>query len=414
MKGFRKGQVPLGMIKKMYGNNILAEELDKILQDELYSYLQSEKINFLGRPIPIEGENPAVELAKENDYNFSFELGLSPEFEVSGTGNAFTDYVVKVDDETLNSEIDKVRQQYGKMTHPESIAEGDVLKVIFTEVDGKGNPIEEGVESNTHIDTKMISDDTAKKDILGMKKGDAIELELFKAFDKRPEEIAKHILHVDEARLETMGTRFQMQLEEINHLGLADIDQALFDKAFGKDEIKSEEEMRSKMTEIIEHNFKHSAKSQLRSDIRESLLDSTQIPLPDEFLKKFIKLNNQEPEKQDQIEDGYDNFSKDLRWTLIRNKLARNSDIKVEMDEVQAYARKDMEQRMQYYGYGQIPEEQLRDIVNNSLKDKDYSDRVFSIVLEDKVFGEMLEKVELKEQEISIADFNKLNESKNA
>jgi len=253
-----------------------------------------------------------------------------------------------------------------------------------------------------------------------LKKGGHLALDVFKAFDKDKEQIAKHILNIDEERLATVGSRFHMAVEEINHLGLADLNQEFFDKIFGgaegdgEPEVKDEAGMRAKMTEIIEHNYSHNASGHLRGEIRKGILSSTEIPLPDEFLKKFIKMQNEGKDNADQIEEGYDNFTEDLRWTLIRNKLSREYDIKVEKDEVLAMARRDMEQRMQYYGYGQLPEEQLQGIVDNSLKDKEYSDRVFSIVLEDKLFKEIQEKVEFSEEQISIEDFKKLNEPTNA
>jgi len=138
MKGFRTGHVPLGMIKKMYGNNVLAEELDKILQDELYTFLEKEKINYLGRPMPIDDEKQEIELKGEKDYNFSFELGMAPEFEVNGLDDKYTKYKVTVDDKTLDEEVNNLRRQYGKMSHPDVISENDVLKVKLTEVDGSG------------------------------------------------------------------------------------------------------------------------------------------------------------------------------------------------------------------------------------------------------------------------------------
>jgi len=416
MKGFRTGKVPMGMIKKMYGNNVLAEELDKILQDELYTFLEKEKINYLGRPMPLETEKQEIDLKGEKDYNFSFELGITPEFEVVGLDGTYKKYVVKADDKTLDEEVGNLRRQYGKMSHPDVITENDVLKVKLTEVDGDGVAIEEGVVSDTHIDLKMVSDEAVRADILKLKKGGHLALDVFSVFDKDKEQIAKHILNIDEERLATVGSRFHMAVEEINHLGLADLNQEFFDKIFGEGEVKDEAAMRAKMTEIIEENYSHNATGQLRGDIRKGILNGTQFPLPDDFLKKFIKSQNNEQEEAaaEQTEEGYNNFSEDLRWTLIRNKLARERDIKVEKEEVLAMARRDMEQRMQYYGYGQLPEEQLQGIIDNSLKDKEYSDRIFSIVLEDKLFKEIQEKVELSEEEISIEDFKKLNEAANA
>lgn len=414
MKGFRTGKVPMGMIKKMYGNNVLAEELDKILQDELYTFLEKEKINYLGRPMPLEDEKQDIDLKGERDYNFSFELGITPEFEIKGLDAKYKEYKITVDDKTLDEEVSNMRRQYGKMSHPETITENDVLKVKLTEVDGSGVAIEEGVVSDTHIDLKMIDDEAVRADILKLKKGGHLSLDVFNAFNKDKEQIAKHILNIDETRLATVGSRFHMSVEEINHLGLADLNQEFFDKIFGEGEVKDEAGMRAKMTEIIEHNYSHNATGQTRSDIRKGVLSSTEIPLPDDFLKKFIKAQNEGKDNAEELEAGYDNFKEDLRWTLIRNKLSREYDIKVEKEEVLAMARRDMEQRMQYYGYGQLPEEQMQGIIDNSLKDKEYSDRVFSIVLEDKLFKEIQEKVEFSEEQISIEDFKKLNEPNNA
>ncbi len=414
MKGFRTGKVPIGMIKKMYGNNVLAEELDKILQDELFTYLEKEKINYLGRPMPLDNEKQDIDLKGEKDYNFSFELGITPEFTVNGLTDTYKKYKVTVDDKTLDEEISNLRRQYGKMSHPDEITENDVLKVKLTEVDGSGVAIEEGVVSDTHIDLKMISDEAVRADILKLKKGGHLSLDVFNAFDKDKEQIAKHILNIDEERLKLVGSRFHMAVEQINHLGLADLNQEFFDKIFGEGEVKDEAAMRTKMTEIIEENYSHNATGQVRGDIRKGVLSSTEIPLPDDFLKKFIKQQNEGKDNDKELEDGYPNFVEDLRWTLIRNKLSREYDIKVEKEEVLSMARRDMEQRMQYYGYGQIPEEQLQGIVDNSLKDKEYSDRIFSIVLEDKLFTQIQEKVEFSEEQISIEDFKKLNEEPNA
>lgn len=410
MKGFRKGMVPIGLVKKMYGNQVLAEELDKVLQDELYSYLTENKIDFLGRPLPSNKEQEELDINQQKDYTFEFQLGLSPEFEIGGIDKTeYPSYKIVVGDESVDDEVNQLRKRFGKLSQVEKVSEDDVLKVKLTEVDGAGNAIEEGVVNETSIQVNMITDKAAQKELKKLKlKGDMI-LDVMKAFDKEPEQIAKHILNIDELRLSTISTKFKLEIQEISHMEPAEIDQEFFDKVFGPDEVKSEDDMRQKIKTLLQESFGQTADTQLKKDLRKGVLDSTEMPLPDEFLKKFIEANNEKPLEPDSIEKGYLTFSNDLRWSLVRNKLAKENDLKVESEELESHAMNDVRQRMRYYGYGEMPEDQLKGIVANSLKEKEYRDQIFSFILDEKVFGVIQEKATLKDQDISLEDFNKLN-----
>ncbi len=245
MKGFRPGKVPTSLIKKMHGNQILAEEIQKLVNDELVKYLKENDIQILGDPLPIENQDIKIDVENLSGFEFVYELGLSPDFDLSSLndGTTFSRYRIQPDEGEIDAESDRVRLQYGEHTHPDDIEEKDVLKICWTEVDDQDTPIENGLHTHAPVAVDLIKDEELSKEILKLKKGDSLIVEdIVKAFDKEREQIARNILNLKPEDNITFGDRFKAEVEEITRTSKAPLEPAFFDKLFGEGVVKMEDE----------------------------------------------------------------------------------------------------------------------------------------------------------------------------
>lgn len=412
MKGFRKGMVPMGLVKKMYGQQVLVEELDKLIQDNLNSYLKENDIEILGNPLPTDDEafNFDVNNA-EAEYSFTYELGLSPEFSLDfiGKDTEVNKYKIAVDDKTLNEEVDRLRKRFGNTSNPEEgVEKDDVLVVDLKELDAEGNEKEDG---KTNEDVALATDMVTDKQFKALKKlkvGDTVKVNLFELMDKTKEEIAKNLLNLKADELEGVNEEFNLTLKKINRMEPAALDQQLFDTVFGEGEVDSEEAFKEKIREEIAKAFDMQSEQRLGYDIVGALLDKAEMPLPEDFLKRWIKRTNEKPITDEQLENEFDGFTRNLKWSLVVNKLSKEHDIKVEVDEIKDHTR---EQILQQFGNlgGNFPEEQMDQFVNSMLQNQEHVQKTYEALLDKKLVDHLKEQVTLKEKEVSLDEFSKLD-----
>lgn len=409
LKGFRKGMVPPSIVQKMYGNQVLAEELDKLLQDQLNNYLKEEAIEILGNPLPTEQDDLTIDISAQKPYSFSYELGLSPEFDI-----AFLDpktkverFTIKVDDKTLDKEIDRMRKQFGQMTNPEDAKpeDDDVLVIELTELDEAGNVKEGGVTNNTSVAFDMLTDATQKK-LAKLKPGDTVNLKWFDILGKEKADAAKHLLNLGGEALETLNDEFQLKLDKINRMDPAELNQELFDKVFGADAVDSEEAFREKMKEELAKVYGQESDKRLGYDIVTKLLEETNIDLPEDFLKRWIKRTNEKPITDQQLEDEFEAFARNLRWNLIVNKVSKDNDIKVEPEEVKEHTKQQILAQFGGMG-GNFPDEQLDQWASSMLQNKEHVQRTFEQLLDNKLIDYIKGQITVKDKEVSLDEFNK-------
>ncbi|NRF40846.1 trigger factor [Pedobacter foliorum] len=407
LPGFRKGMVPAAHIKKMYGRSILVEEINNLLSETLSKHLTDNKVEILGQPLPVMDDSKEFKWDYTDEFEFDYELGLAPAVEVNlSSKDKFTQYVVKADEETLAARIKNIRKSYGKMSNPEVSAEEDVLYAELAQLSPDGSVFEGGITQTGSIRLDQVTDKKILKSLIGLKKDDVVELDVQKAFDKNEVIIAK-LLNISEEEAKGLQSKFQVTVKNVNRLEEADLNQEFFDKLFGAGEVTDEAGFTARITEEIESMFKQDADRKLQNDMYTKLTDSIKIDLPDEFLRKWLKATN-EKLTDEELAEGYEDFAKNLKWTLIENKLIKDNNIEIKYEDVFQTAKQRLDAQFRMYSPAPMPEDQLAQYTATFLKEKDNANRIFDEVKAIKVFEHIQSVATIEQKEIAYNKFVEL------
>lgn len=319
-----------------------------------------------------------------------------------------TQSVVVIDDATADKELDSLRTRYGILTDVEDgIAEDDVIHVKLEELDGKKLK-DGGVVSETPVSTVLFKKDKKfLQSLLGKQKGDHIDINLFEVVDRERDSIHKHILNLKEGAPEGMGEHFRMTIEKVSRQQKAELTQDFYDKVFGPGRVSNEEEAKARLKEELAAYFTKSGEDKLRGDIVELLLTSTEIPLPDDFLKRWIKSSNDKPITEEDLEKEYPAFARNLRWTLITNKIGRDNALQADMEEVKAFSREEMRKQLAMYNPGGQPvEDEYLDMLNNSMLSKEeHVKKSYEGAMEQKLFTFIKSQLSVVQKTVSLDEF---------
>jgi trigger factor len=405
IQGFRPGMVPPAHIKKLYGKSILVEEINTLLSESVNNYLQENNVEILGQPLPKE-DDTQFNWDFNDEFVFNYELGLAPAVNVEFTSkDKVTQYEVKADEETLAARIKNIRRSYGKMTNPEVVVDGDVIFGDFVQLNSDGSDLENGINVTTSLRLDAVQDEAAKKDLVGLKKGDVIaSFDLVKAVNDEKQLVK--ILKLDEGNGIIPESNFRLTVKNINRLEESDLNQEFFDKLFGEGVVTTEEEFKSKIKEEVESMMAQDADRKLAADLYKYGSEKATMELPDEFLKRWLKITNKEL-TDEELEKGYDDFAKNLRWTLVENKIIKDNAIEIKYEHVFAAAKQRLDAQFRMYSPQALTEEQLSEYAVQFLQDKENANRIFEEVKAQKVFEHLKTIITLDKKEI---DYNKFQE----
>ncbi|QTE37858.1 trigger factor [Mucilaginibacter gossypii] len=405
--GFRPGMVPASHIKKMYGKSILVDEINNLLQDTLNNYIDEQKLAVLGQPLPAADDNKEYNWDFADNFEFSYELGLAPEFSIDfSSKDKLTQYVIKVDDETLASRIKNIRRSYGKMTNPDVSADDDVLYSELVQLSADGSVFEGGVTNTASVRLDQIKDEAIKASLIGLKKGDVLTFDIRKAFDNDAAKIAG-LLKIEEDDAADLRGDFQLTVKNVNRLEESDLNQEFFDKLFGEGTVTTEEEFTAKITEELESMMVQDADRKLQDDMYKLAIAKVDFALPDEFLKRWLKATN-EKLSDEELEGGYNDFAQNLKWTLIENKIITDNTIEIKYEDVFELAKIRLDQQFRMYSPTAIPEDQLGQYTVQYLQNKDNANKIFEEVKALKVFDYIKNVITLDKQDILYTDFSAL------
>lgn len=405
LPGFRPGMVPTSHIKRTYGKAILFDEVNRLVSDKLNNYISENKIEVLGQPLPVEDDQKQYNWDFNDQFQFKYEVGLAPEFETPfSKADTFTYYKIKADEETLASRIKNLRKSYGKMTNPEVSEDGDVLYSTLKQLDSAGAVLEGGLENTASVRTDLIKNDDIKASLIGLKKDDVLTIDLKNALDDKT---VAGLLNITEEEVEALEGSFELSVKNVNRLEEADLNQEFFNKLFAEDEVKSEEEFRAKVTDEVEGMFVQHADQRLQNDIYNSGMDRVQVSFPDEFLKRWLKATN-ENLKEEELTEGYADFVKNLKWTLIENKIIKENELEIKYEEVFKLAKERIAAQFKMYSPQPLSEEQLSQYTAQFLQDKEQANRLFEETKALKVFDFLKGLVKLEEKEILYNEFQEL------
>lgn len=399
--GFRPGKVPAGIIKKMYGKAVLVDELNKLLSESLGKYIYDNKLEVIGTPLPKQGEKEQA-FEEGNAFEFMYELGIAPSIEVNMPKKKVPYYLVKVDEKMAEDDISDIRRRYGKFSNPEISDETNILYGEFNELDETGNLKEGGHKTTTTLSIEMVNEVADRKPLIGLKKGDIVRINPGKILRSEAELSALLKLEKGSPSLES---DYQFTVMTINQIEKAELNQELFDKVYGEGVVNSEEEFRAKIKEGIASYFEKESDRKLKKDLRNIFLEEMNIPLPDAFLKRMLKANQEKQMDEATFEHEYYHVSEDLRWNLIQNKLSAVHSVEVTEDEVKDLSRQVIRQQFAQYGYYEMEPERLEDISMRYLNEEGNYDKLERSIRENKVFDILKKEVKLDMIEMPYADF---------
>jgi trigger factor len=405
VKGFRPGMVPIGLVKKMYGKAVQLDEINKLVSESIHKYIHDEKVEILGDPLPKESDQELIDFDTQEDFNFTFELGLTPQFEIKlSKKNKVNYYQINADEKMKTDFIGNYTRRFGEFKSSVKSGEKDMLKGNVAELNGS----DEGLKAeNTTLSIDIIKDEKIKKHFIGKQIDDEIDFDLRKAFPN-DYEIAG-ILNKKKDEVADITGKFRFTIKEINRFEPAEINQNLFDKVYGEGIVNSEDEFMNRVEQEIVTNLKRESDYKVMVDIKKLILEKTEFSLPEDFLKKWL-LKANEKTSEEQIEKEFDSFRSDLKWQLIRNKIARENEIKISDEELQKEAENITRYQFQQYGLFYATDEQIGNYAKEMLKREEEAKRIAEKILEEKAIEKLKEVVKLEDKKITAEDFNKLFE----
>lgn len=394
--GFRKGQVPIGLIKKQYGKAVLVDEVNKLLQDNLNKYLTEEKLDVLGNPLPKQQDN--FDWDKE-DFAFEFELGLAPSFEVPlKTKKSITRYKIVADKKMVDEQVERMRKQYGKLVTKAVVEKKDEVNGTFLNED-------EEIENKATVELEKVKSKKALAALIGKKVGEKVSLNTKGLF--KEDYLLSSVLGISQEKAKDLKIDVSFTIEEINEREPAQLDQDFFDKLFGKDTVTSEDEMKARIKEDSEKQFEQQSDQKLLNDITEYFIENTKFDLPSEFLTKWIQTTGEKPLSPEEATEEFEKSEKGLRYQLIEGKIIKENDLEIQFDELKEFAKGFIKSQMAQFGQLDPQEEELDNIAARVLGNQDEVKRLSEQLMSQKLLNLYKDKVNFKVKEVTYENFVK-------
>lgn len=406
IKGFRPGKVPANVIKSLAGDGLLADEVFKLLSQTIQNYIKENDIAIIGEPLPNEKENNRViDWKAQKDFDFTYDIGIIPSFKCEISDKlSFTKHEVEIDEKTLNETIENLLKQNGDSIEGETIEKDDFISGTIVKEGSEDEPKTTGLPLTRVIEKEQ-------KAFLGKKIGDTVVFDVTKAFENTDH--VAHVVGVSKEEAASVSGNYAFTITKISRQVAGTLNQEFFDKILGKDTVKTEEEFKEKVKEILTQNYNNDSKSVLFNEFKETLVKDTKIEVSDEFFKRWLLESNKGSLEEAHLNENYSKYEKELKWTLLRNKISEENDLKVKNEEVRAAAFEQL--RMQYLGGMELTPEMsatFDSFVDKFLKENKGENylQLFEQVLTQKVFTFIEEKVSLKAKKVKSEEFKKIVE----
>ena len=409
--GFRKGMVPAGLIKKMYGTSLFTDEILKTVDKEVFKFIEDEKLDIFAQPLPLDFNLQQLDVNNPAAYSFTFEVGMKPELQLPELSNeSVKRYTIAITDEMLFEEVERMRTRYGNMTEPETVQSDEtVLNVTFIETDAEGAEIEGGIRKDNSVLVKYFKEDF-KQQVIGKKKDDVIQLSLSEAFDDKE---AAFILQ-DLGLESTTGRYFKLLITKVGLVEPRELNEEFFSQLFPKEEIKTEEDFKNRVRAELQKQWDAESSNQMQHTLYHTLLEKTHIDVPAEFLKRWLKTQGKEGEVKtdEEIETEFPTFLNQLKWTLITDELVKKAGIHVQQDEIRQFGK---QQLFGYMGMATMDDEQdwVRDYIDRMMKDRKYVEDAHNRIQTQKLFDWVEGQVRAVETPVSKEEFTHLTEEHN-
>ena len=411
--GFRPGQVPMGMIKRQYGTAVKVEEVNRLISEKLYGYIQENKIQMLGEPLPNQEKQKPQDFEQEGDLEFVFDIAVAPEMKAELTDkDKITYYDIKIDDKLIDDQVQMYASQAGEFKEAETYSGNDTLTGELRELDENGSTKEDGlVNEAAMIMPAYVKDEQQRKLFDGAKKGDVITFNPKKAYPDNDAEVAA-LLKVQKDDVKDLQSEFSYQINEIRHFQPAEVNQALFDRVFGEGVVTDEKAFREKIADTLkpqlEGNSDYKFLMDLRAYVEEKVGDVT---FPEALLKRVMLQNNKD-KGADYVEKNFEGSIRELKWHLIKEQLVAANEIKVEDADLKVIAKDAVRQQFAQYGMSNVPDDVLENYAEEQLKKRENIEGFVDRAVDQKLVEKLKTVVKLTRKTVSLADFNKLMQEK--
>jgi len=402
--GFRPGMVPTGLVKKMYGKGVLADVINKTIGAKLGEYIEAEKLNILGDPLPNEELTPTMDLDNQDTFTFAFDIAVAPEFDAKLDGKTkLTYYTITVTDEMVDNQVKSYASRFGEYVDAEDVQEGDVLKGLLKEVGNDTNPLQ---KENAMINPQYIKDQKQAKLFAGKKLGEVVTFNPMQAYDSAVE--VASMLGIKKEEAENLKSDFTFEIQGITRHKDAAIDGELFAKVYGENNVKDEADFRAKVKAEIEANMAEDSKYKFGLDTKEAIMKKMEkLEFPTDFLRRWVLATNKDM-TEEQLDKDFEAMLTELKWHLAKDQLMKAFDIKIEKEDVDAYAKEVARMQFMQYGLMHVEDQYLSNFAEQMLKDEKQLRGIVERVAENKIYDALKGVAKVEEKAISHADFGKL------
>jgi trigger factor len=400
--GFRPGKVPMGMVKKMYGKSVMVEAVNKKVSEGLNNFIIENKLNVLGYPLPNQEKTTMIDFDTQKDFDFYFDIGISPEFEFELTDKIKVPYYkIKVTAKEVDKAIGDVKLRFGEEEHPDIAEITDALQGKFIEVDNTGAVVENGVTNDGYIRIEDVKLKTLQNKLAGSKIGDQINLNLMKAF--KDESKVKSLLNLHNGPDEKLSVVYNFEITSVIRVKEAEINEDLFKKVYPNDDIKDEKAFKAKVKEDLSAHYARDTDRQFLADTINELIKVTDLQLPDDFMKRWLLENNQAKMTKEQLDEQYDSYAKTFKWQLIESKLhdQLGDEIKVTENEV----RNKVKAYFKTMGGDADANPQIEAIIDSVLQNQEEKQRIYNDLLDEKFIKAFKDHVKIQEKEVDSEKF---------
>ena len=409
--GFRPGMVPMGLIKKQYGSAVKAEEINKMLQEAVYSYLKENKVDMLGEPLPNEDQQKTLDFDTMEELEFLYDIALAPKFDAALTSaDTLPYYTIEISDEMVSNQVNMYTQRNGRYEKVEEYADNDMVKGLMCQLDENGNTVEGGIQAEDAVVLPKYMKNAAQTALFeGTKVGDVITINPREAYDGNEAELAS-LLKISKEEAANVNGNFSYQISEITRYVPGDLNQEIFDIVYGEGAVSSEEEFRARVKADLTTQFVPESDYKFLLDVREYVMNRIgELKFADDVLKRIMHINN--PDKDDAyVDEHYANTLKELSWHLVKEQLVEKAGIKLEENDLMEQAKANVRAQFAQYGMTNVPEEMLANYAAETLKKKENVEGLVNRAIETRLSAALKQTVKLDEKSVSLEEFNKMFE----
>ncbi|MCF8378365.1 MAG: trigger factor [Bacteroidales bacterium] len=403
LKGFRPGKVPYGLIKKMYGKSVLADEVNKLLSESLNNYIVENKLEILGYPLASENNEPKADFENDTDFEFFFDIGLAPELGLELNDKIEVEYFdIQVEDDKVDGYLKEVTARNGQPFNPETAEEGDLIKGDIIALDNEGNVADGAEKHATSLSIKFIKDEKVKKKFVGCKKDDKVRFNPLAATENETETAS--MLGIKKEDEEKLKADYEFTVTEISRIKPAEVNQELFDRVYPNSGVDSEEAFREKLRSEAKEYFQRESDNFFVHEVMEKLIHDSDITFPGEFVKRWL-ISSDEKITKENIDEDYDSYLKSLKQQLIVNKIATDHDLKVENKDIRDFVKKMYAKQFMFDLEDEEKSKQLDPLVDSVLQNQEEVRRIYDQLFDDQVRELFKSKLKLKTISTNYDDF---------